>query len=134
MEINLKSITAMQRNGLNVCFDLNQRTHVVAVLFDPHNQKNKLVSIPCLGFNVSGYAYDFTTDSYVVECIDWLALGFIEAACRIRINQSYDVKIPISNDCCERLLSKTQKRELRSFVKNGGYDGLRVEFLQTVTG
>ena len=134
MEKNLKSMTAMQRTGLNVCFDPSQRTHVVAVFLDPDNQKNKLVSIPCLGVTVNGYAYDFTTDSYVVECVDWLVLGFIEASCRIRINQSYELKIPISNDCCERLLGKTQRRELRSFVKTRGYDGLLVEFLQTVTG
>ena len=77
MEKNLKSITSMQRKGLDICFDQTQRTHVVAVFLDADSQKNKLVSIPCVGVTVNGYAYDFTTDSYVVECVDWLVLGFI---------------------------------------------------------
>lgn len=132
MEKNLKSIAAMQRKGLNVCIDPNQKTHLVVAFLDPKKQRNKLSIIPCLGVTVNGYAYDFTTDSYVLECVDWFALGFIEASCRIKINQNYDLKIPISNDCCERLLSKSQKRELRSFVKRNGYEDLTLEFLQTV--
>lgn len=134
MAINLTSLCSLQKKNLNVSFDFDQKTFLIAVFTnDEFPHLNNLLNIPCKeGIAISGYSYDCVSDCYVKECIGYCNLGFVNAVSYIQIHSSWKIRVPLSNDICLKLLSKHQKKLLKDFIKVNCFQNLNVEFLQVV--
>lgn len=134
MSINLKSLCNIQRKNLDVTFDFDQKTHLIAVFTDKQNSHlNNLVHIPCKeGLPISGYSYDCVSDCYIKECINYYFLGIIEGVAYLQVHNSCEFRIPLTFDVCMKLMSKSQKKLLKDFIKVNQYENLELEFLQIV--
>lgn len=133
MEQHSKKILTAQKRSLDVWIDGTQKTFVVAAFVDPNYESNTTRIIPCAqGAAISGYAYDCTTDSYIIECCGHLNIGYIDACCYLRLHDKYEIRIPISDSVCKMLFNENQTSILKSHIKSMGFQKHQVVFLQSV--
>lgn len=111
------------------------RTHITVVVSDKNQEQPSQIAIPCnrgLAFN-KGYAYDQGTDSYLVNGIEQLALGYVPIAYEARMPESGNWKtvLPLPVTVIERYLSAAQSKKVAA-IKDRYSDKTRyaIEYVQ----
>jgi hypothetical protein len=124
-ELHVKTAKEIREKiDLEVSFD---RTFIVVVAIHNDPEKNSLTRIHCRkGLPISGYLYDGQTDSYHVECHDFLPLGYIPVSFHHSMPGvgNWKQRIPMPETAIRRYLTAQQKRDLRNFkatYKGGNY-------------
>ncbi len=99
----------------------DEKTVVVLVVYDKkHPEKNTQRHIHCQnGIGFSGYVHDLGTDSYIVECVDFISLGDVHVSHRVTIPNTggWMMRVPMPEIVIENLISPYYKRVLAD-IKN----------------
>ena len=134
MEDNSNKLLAVQKKAIRLRLDSYQKTNLVAVFVDIESYKNNTIKcVPCLsGVAISGYAYDCTNDSYIMDCVGHCDLGLIPFCCYLKVNDSYEIRIPLADHTCRKIMSFDQKSILKKYVNSMDFKNHSIVFLQTI--
>jgi hypothetical protein len=112
------------RQEIDVCYD---RTFIMALAIHNDPSKNSLTRIHCRkGLPISGYLYDSQSDSYHIECHDYVPLGYVPVSFYHRMPGAgnWKQRIPMPELTIRRYMTASQKHDLRQFkatYKSGQY-------------
>ena len=84
---------------------------------------------------VGGYVYDAVSDSYVVNCIDYLPVGFIPFCFKARMEGVglWSIPIPFSESVIKRYINPLQRADLDKFQHAYKDDQFAHQFIQFVS-
>lgn len=132
-ELYQKSVKDIrERMEIEICYD---RTFIVALAIHNDQGKNSLTKIHCRkGLPISGYLYDLQTDSYHIECHDYVPLGYIPVSFYHKMPGvgNWKQRIPMPEITLRRYMTSNQKHDLRQFkstYKGGQYS---IHFMQII--
>ena len=95
--------------SLSICA-VNSSTHVFVVAINKNPAKNFVNRITCKrAMPIGGYVYDSQSDSYIVECADFLNLGTVPVA-----------------------FMQSQKNELKKFKSHFRSDEYEIDYIQLI--
>jgi len=124
-EYHQKSIQDIRlRLDIEVSFE---RTFIVVLAIHADPSKNSLTRISCRkGVPISGYLYDLQSDSYYVECHDYVPLGYVPVSfCQTMPGiGNWKQRIPMPEIALRRYMTPNQKHDLKQFkstYKRGQY-------------
>lgn len=112
-----------------------ERTYVIVVAIHKERIKNIISRISCKkGVPLGGYIYDSHSDSYHVECVDYLHLGFIPLSFigRIKGIKHWEIKIPMSESVIKKYLTTLQKKELKNFKTHFKAEEYDIQYIQMI--
>jgi hypothetical protein len=116
-------------------FPISGRTYLIAIAIHKNPEKNVATKISCIGIPVNACSYDCVSDSYGVNCLDYLNIGYIPIAFKLSVSgiRQWESFIPIPENVFLKYLSSSQKLDLEKF--RGAYCGeeIYIEFLQMLT-
>jgi hypothetical protein len=121
-------------NSLEVITVLN-KTHVIVVAVSKDRTKNKINRISCRkGLYLGGYLYDSQSDSYLVDCADYLNLGSIPISFKIKTKakSNWENWMPIPENVLNKHFTSMQKKEFKNFKSHFNSDEFEIQFLQTI--
>jgi len=96
-------------------------TRVFVVAHSEVKELNETRFLSCKNLlPLSNLVYDSKSDSYIVDCVDYLELATIPISivATMRSCQGWSVKVPLPEKVIKRYLSARQKKELKSFLSN----------------
>lgn len=84
------------------------------------------------GVSISAGVYDTFNNCFYVKCEDYLFIGSIPLCvfCRVEENQNWVQKVPLSKNVLDKVMEKSQKKILRSFLRKYPEENYKLEFLQ----
>ncbi|RDJ35265.1 MAG: hypothetical protein DWQ19_10650 [Crenarchaeota archaeon] len=118
-----------------------QPTFVVSLAVHKKLEENELVRLRCRhllpieGYPyetrvlpIGGYVYDHSKDSYIINCVDYLALGFIPFSCKLEMDGvgQWNSYVPLSLSIIRQNLELSKKKEFEKFRNK--YDKNQVDF------
>jgi hypothetical protein len=113
-----------------------EKTFIVVIAIHNDLSKNVLQRINCRsrGVPMSGYLYDSQTDSYHVECHDYLALGYISISCRQFMPGvgNWHIRVPLPESAIRRYLDEQQRNDLRNFKSTYKSGQFTFNFMQII--
>ena len=113
----------------------SQGTYVIAVAICIDNSKNFINRISCKkGVPIGGYVYDAQTDSYFIECSDFVHIGNIPVSyiARVKNITSWQMYVPMPESVIKKNLNDTQKRDLKTFKNHFKSDQYIISYIQMV--
>lgn len=132
-ELHQKAIKDIrERMDIEVCHD---RTFIIVLAIHEDSGKNSLTRIHCRkGLPLSGYLYDLQSDSYHVECHDYVPLGYIPVSFFQTMPGvgNWKQRVPMPEVVLRRYMTPNQKHDLRGFkstYKSGHYS---IHFMQII--
>lgn len=134
------------KSSINFLKCEDKSTCVFLLVSHVDNKKNDMARISCknmsyiVGYPCSstlkplngGYVYDCVSDSYVISCIDFIALGLIPFYFKLKLNNvgAWESLIPIPEKILNRSFDKLQKDNLESFRQMYPTEQFVLNFLQ----
>lgn len=100
------------------------KTSVVVISKKNGSPKN-LTKISCSqGVSIEGYLYDAQTQNYLIDCDEFLNLGYIPVSLWLSIKGvgKWNQRIPLSESAIEFYLDPHQKKDLEYFKSSQGED------------
>jgi len=113
----------------------NSSTHIFVVAVNRNPSKNFVNRITCKrGIPIGGYVYDSQSDSYVVECSDFLNLGTVPIAFMLsqKTKEEWKQFVAMPESVIKKVLSEFQKNELKKFKTHFKLDEFEIEFIQLI--
>ena len=94
-----------------------EKTYLIIVAVNRDNKLNSVIPIACKkGIPIGGFLYNTKTDSYEMECVDYLNLGYITASYFAIIKElQWKIRIPMTEKIIKKYLTSMQKKELKNF-------------------
>jgi len=108
----------------------DQPSFLIMIVVHKEREKNEITKLSCKrlipldGYPqaskitpIGGYVYDSTTDSYLVNCIDYFGLGFLPFYFKAKVEGGglWSFPIPFTENVMRRYLSPVQKADLDKF-------------------
>lgn len=121
-------------NNLEIKVSLD-KTYIIVVAVNRDLSKNLISRISCKkGIPILGYVYDSQTDSYCIECSDYLHLGFIPVSFKGKMKglKDWQVSIPMPESVIKKYLTSMQKKELKNFRNSFKDDVFEIQYIQMV--
>jgi hypothetical protein len=121
-------------NSLDVITALN-KTHIIVIAVSKDRTKNKINRISCKkGLHLGGILYDAQNDNYLVDCADYLNLGFVPVSFKIKTKSksNWENWIPIPENVLNKNFTLMQKKELKNFKSHFNSDEFEIQFLQMI--
>ena len=119
-----------------VVSESNVESYIIAVAVNKDLSKNFINRINCKkGIPIDGYVYDAQSDSYFVECADFLHVGVIPAS-YIAVAKSslqWKIHVPMPESVIKRFLSDTQKKDLKKFKSHFKSEEYTISYIQMVS-
>lgn len=112
-----------------------ERTYVIVVASHRERGRNFVNRISCKkGLPIGGYIYDSQTDSYHIECADYLHLGYVPVSFTARIKglDHWEARVPMPENVLRKYLSTLQKKELRNFKHHFKAEDYEVQYVQMI--
>ena len=112
-----------------------ERTYIIVTAIGKDRGRNSVNRISCKkGIPIGGYTYDSQSDSYHVECTDYLHLGYIPVSFAIRVRgiNHWEMRVPIPDNVIKKYLNSLQKKELRNFKNHFKTEDYEVQFIQMI--
>jgi hypothetical protein len=131
--ISEKSIKEIKSN-IEVSIS-SEQTYIIVVAIHKDRSRNTIGKISCKkGLPIGGYIYDSQTDTYHIECMDFLHLGFTPVSFigRIKGITHWEMRIPMSENVIKKYLSTLQKKELKNFRHHFGVEEYDIQFIQMI--
>ena len=126
--------TKETENALEVIQDIKQ-TYVVVVAVHKEKHRNNISRISCKkGIPIGGYVFDSQSDSYHVECADYLQLGFLPVSfvTRMRGVEHWQARVPMPESVIRKHLTQLQKKELRNFKNHFKAEEYNIQYIQMI--
>lgn len=128
------TLNQKQIDDCEVVVDQGKRTFVVVAAQHVVASKNYLNKVPCKkGVPIIGHVYDSKHDSYFLPCVDFLLLGFVNAAAHLtsRSNQ-WTIRIPLAIPVLSQFVEESQKRDLKQFLDSFNPEEHTFHYLQLI--
>lgn len=112
-----------------------ERTYVIAIAHHRERGRNFVNRISCKkGLPIGGYTYDSQSDSYHVECTDFLHLGYIPVSFTTKVKGifGWEVRVPMPESVLKKYLTSLQKKELKNFKNHFKAEDYEVQFIQMI--
>lgn len=110
-----------------------ERTYVIVVAVHKEKNRNIINRISCKkGIPIGGYVFDSQTDSYHVECTDYLHLGFLPVSfvAKMRGVEHWEMRLPMPELVLKKYLTSLQKKELRNFKSHFKSEEYDIQYIQ----
>ena len=120
------------RNDLKI-IRVAERTLIYAVVKSKEADHNVLCKIRCLGgIAFGGYARDSSTDSFIVECVEYRHLGTVPFGFKISMPKtgSWMMDIPIPEKVLEKSLTPPQRKALVEMREKYPFPKFDIFYLQ----
>lgn len=131
----LEAKTAKEiKNSLEINKSFEQ-TYIIVIAYNRERGRNFVNKISCKkGLPIGGYTYDSQSDSYHVECTDYLHLGYIPISfvARIKSLKDWEIRVPMPETVIKKYLSSLQKKELRNFRNHFNSETYEIQFIQMI--
>ena len=121
-------------NSLDVITTLN-KTHIVVVAVAKERTGNKINRISCKkGLYLGGCLYDAQSDNYIIDCADYLNLGFVPISFKVKTKSksTWENWIPIPENVLNKYFTLMQKKELKNFKYHFSLDKFDIHFSQII--
>lgn len=112
-----------------------EQTYVIVTAHHKESGRNYINRISCeKGLPIGGYTYDSQTDSYHIECSDYLHLGYIPVSfvARIKGMQHWEMRTPMPEALLSKYLTSLQKKELRNFKNHFKEELYEIQYIQMI--
>jgi hypothetical protein len=112
-----------------------QKTYVIVVAVDQDVTKNFINKISCKrGVPLGGYVYDAQSDTYYIDCADYLHLGYVPFSLIATMSEvdDWELQIPMPEIVIKKYLSPLQKKELRNFKNHFKSENFSIHYIQMV--
>lgn len=132
-EMRLKTAKEVRDNC--VVLPQPERTYVIVVAVHRDQARNIVSKISCKkGLPLGGYVYDSQTDTYHVDCSDFLHLGYVPASFTMRVKgvDDWEARIPMPESVLKKYLNPLQKKELRNFRTHFRQEDYHIQFIQMI--
>lgn len=132
-ETNIRSAKSVQ-NALEIVIS-SHRTYLIVVARNKNFEKNSISRINCKkGLPIAGYIYDSQSDSYYIDCSDYLQLGYIPVSfsAKMKGSNSWTARIPAPEAVIKKYLSDLQKKELTNFKSHFKSEEYDLEYIQMI--
>ena len=111
------------------------KTRLIAVMVDTQSQDNlnALRPISCsVGRSFArGYAYDQSSDSYLVSCVAIADLGYIPVSYQINIKSAdWRTDVPLPLPVVEKIMTRQMKQSLDAFKETHSDNRYEVRVIQ----
>ena len=120
--------------SLSICA-VNSSTHVFVVAINKNPAKNFVNRITCKrAMPIGGYVYDSQSDSYIVECADFLNLGTVPVAFMQsqKNRQEWKQYVAMPESVIKKTLSDFQRNELKKFKSHFRSDEYEIDYIQLI--
>jgi hypothetical protein len=110
-------------------------TYIIVVAIHQDSNKNFINRLNCKkGVPIGGYVYDNQSDSYFIECSDFLHLGHVPISFVVEQKncESWQNHIPIPEATIKKYLSPLQKKELKNFVNHFKGEDYKISYVQMI--
>ena len=121
-------------NSLEV-FASVEKTYLIVIAVHKDRHRNIINRISCKkGIPIGGYVYDSQSDTYHVECVDYLHLGYITASfvARMKGTKCWEMRVPASEMVVKKYLTSLQKKELKNFKHHFKSEDYEIQFMQMI--
>ena len=128
------TLNQKQADDCEIAVDQSKKTFVIVAAQHMDPTKNYLNKVPCKkGIPMVGHVFDSKFDSYFLPCVDFLLLGYINAAGYLtsKSNQ-WTVRIPLSVPVLSQLMEATQKIDLKHFLESYNPEEHVFHYLQLI--
>ena len=126
---------AREVHGSISIIQAEQETYVIAVAICLDKSKNFINKINCKrGVPIQGYVYDAQSDSYFLECSDFLHIGIVPASfvATFKNYSGWKMFVPMPESVIKRHLNDSQKKDLKQFKNHFKADEFIINFIQMV--
>jgi len=134
-EVVSSQIQELLRSQVNFSI-LPEKTLIYVAAREVSDTKNKSIRLHCKKCNAfSGYVYDATSDSIIINGIDFLELGHINYAAQATFNNTgnWVSHVPLPAEAIELALTPTQKRTLKEFTLRYPAPTFELHFVQMIS-
>lgn len=111
------------------------QTYIIVVAIHKEFYRNLITKINCRkGLPIGGYVYDSQNDSYHINCVDYLHLGFIPFSFFVKIAgvEQWKNYIPVPETLIKKYLNPLQKNELKNFKNSFRESEFDIQFIQMI--
>lgn len=121
-------------NGIEVVAS-DESTYIIVTAVNKESSKNYIHRISCIkGSPIGGYCYDVQSDSYHIDCADYLHLGSIPVSYMASSKEfdSWKIRIPMPENVIKKYLTPLQKKELKIFKTAFKSPDFDIKFIQMI--
>lgn len=114
-----------------ICSDV--RTFVIVAAVAKDFKKNYLTQITCKkGLPIAGYVYDCKTESYIVDCVEYIQLGYTPVSFFVKVKGvgNWRKRLPMPEATIKRWLTTEQKEDLKKFKSKYPLTDFDFNFIQ----
>lgn len=132
-EVKLKAAKEV-RDQLEISVS-DERTYIIVVAIHKEHSRNVISRISCKkGLPLGGYTYDSQSDTYHIECMDYLHLGFAPCSfiARIRDIKHWETRVPLPESVIKKYLSPLQRKELKNFKTHFNAEDHDIQYIQMI--
>lgn len=112
-----------------------ENTLLVVVAINRNECMNSVNKISCKkALPLGQYAFDIQSDSYLIECVDYLHLGTIPISyiAKVKDQNSWHVRVPLPEKVIMKFMTPMQKKELKNFKNHFKIDEYIHQFIQMI--
>jgi hypothetical protein len=112
-----------------------ERTYIIVTATHRERVRNFINRISCKkGLPIGGYVFDSQTDSYHIECADYLHLGYVPISFVTKIKglDHWETRVPMPENVLRKYLNSLQKKELRNFKNHFKAEDYEVQYVQMI--
>jgi hypothetical protein len=121
------------KTGMKI-MPVDGETLVVVAAVDKSNRLNKPQRFAAgkKGIPIGGYVVDGPTGDYLFNCVEFMILGYVPASFRLEMEGvgRWSVVVPIPDTLLKKIMSATQKADLKRFRNRYCEPNFDLEFLQ----
>lgn len=131
---DLKSRAAKDQKEHTEFVAVSERTYLVVTAIHKDQSRNIVNRISCKKVvPIGGYIYDSLSDTYQVECCDYLHLGYIPFSLMATVpNTGWRFRVPMCEATIKRFMTDLQKKELKNFKSHFKNSDYHIEFMQMI--
>lgn len=133
VEIKIKAAKEV-RDHIEIAVS-DERTYIIVVAIHKDHSRNVISRISCKkGLPLGGYIYDSQSDTYHVECMDYLHLGFAPCSfiARIKGVTHWEIRMPLPEATIKKYLTPLQKKELKNFKNHFNAEDHDIQYIQMI--
>lgn len=113
----------------------DERTYIIVVAVHKERSRNTISRISCKkGLPIGGHLYDLKSDSYHIECKDYLHLGFapLSFIAKMKENEHWSMRVPMPENVIKKHLTSLQKKELKNFKAHFRVEEYDLRYIQMI--
>lgn len=128
------TLNQKQADDCEIVVDQGKRTFLMVAAQHIDPTKNYLNKVPCKkGVPMIGHVYDSKHDSYFLPCVDFLLLGYIDAAAYLTSRSSqWTIRIPLSVPVLTQFINDSQRLDLKHFLDSYNPETHTFHYLQMI--